>query len=114
MAGAILGGFTKHDAGSAELAADIINALKLADISQFSASLYMWGDDAHECELSHALAGRRPLNAYLLTRLPPAFWVYFLKLRAQRVGHDLVEDGLSNLLEDVRALLRNIWGREAA
>ena len=110
----VLGGFTQHDEGSAEFAGDVIVALRMAGISQFAASLYMWKDDKHEQELSHALAGRRPLNAYLLTRLPVAFHVHFLKLRALRIGHDVVEDGLSDLLEDVRALLRNIRGKEAA
>lgn len=106
MIPAMLGGWTQHDEASAEFAADIITALRRADLSNLTASIYMFRDDKHEAELSHALAGRRPLNAYLLTRLPMDFWISFLTLRAQRLGRELVEHGFYQVLTDVRALLR--------
>lgn len=110
MIPAMLGGWTQHDDASAVLAADIVTALRRADLSNFKASIHMWGDDKHESELSHALAGRRCLNAYLLTRLPLEFWMHFLALRAQRIGRELVDGGVFQVLSDVRALLRRDQG----
>lgn len=101
----VLGGWQQHDDASAEFAADVITALKRRDISNFAASIYMWRDDKHETELSHALAGRRPLNAYLLVRLPLDFWVELLEIRAKRVGREVVEYGLFQVMSDVRAYL---------
>jgi hypothetical protein len=105
---------TAWDEQMAELSADIILALRRADLTNQQAALYMWGDNKHESLLSHALAGRRPLNVFLLSHLPQEFWIQFLRLRALRVGREVVEHGFGVVLEDVRALLPNMRGREVA
>lgn len=105
MFAVVLGGWQQHDDASAEFAADVITALRRADLTNLTASIYMWGDAKHETELSHALAGRRTLNAYRLTRLPFDFWVQFVGLRAQRLGREVVDHGVYQVMSDVRAYL---------
>jgi hypothetical protein len=97
----------EHDDISREIAMDVIAALRQSGISQFAASQYMWGDLKHETQLSRQLAGLQPLNLYRLFRLPPEFILAFLKLRAQRVGAELVPPGvMRDLVSTVMSLVR--------
>jgi hypothetical protein len=101
------------DESVAEMCEDIVLALRRADLTNQQAALYMWGDNRHEAELSHALKGRRPLDILRMAKLPKGFWVHFLRLRAIRVGHEVVEHGVGVVLDDIRALLRNMKGEAA-
>jgi hypothetical protein len=98
--------FYEHDDISREIALDVIEALRQSGISQFAASQYMYGDLKHETQLSRQLAGVQPLNLYRLFRLPPSFQFCFLKLRAKRLGADVIEPGIiQELLAHLRALV---------
>lgn len=108
----LIGGWTMEGPEAAEWVADFVLSLRRADLPNLSASIYMWGDDRHESELSHVIAGRRSFPLWRMLKLPPAFHIEFLKLRAARVGHQVVDDGIGEVLRDVRAHLRR--GNEAA
>jgi hypothetical protein len=98
--------FNEHDEETRAFASDVSRAIKRAHMTQFEASVWMWGDDKHEAQLSRQLAGKEHLSAYRLCKLPAAFQKEFYRLRAQRIACDVIEPGIiQELLANLRALV---------
>jgi hypothetical protein len=96
------------------LLADIAEAIRRAYPKQAAACIDIWGKDGHEAELSHALSGRRSLNVAWLASLSPRFWFHFLRLRAKRIGSDVIEPGvMADLVAKVNQLVESAKGRVA-
>lgn len=91
-------------AESLRLAVDVQAAIDATMPRKEAASLL----GISEADLSHQLAGRKPLNLFRLTSLPDAFWHALLEKRALHHGGIYVRPDVVDLLKGAAGLRKSM------